>query len=141
MPLDRHLLEQHYLNTHYVLRLGRERITFRIGQHDAAQDQLLRDRCGVQQRWSILTAYNPGSDTADDDVNHLAHARLRRELAAAGLNAYDSVNQSPEGEWLEMGYLIADADNATLRSFARRYRQNAFVEAKIGEAPRLVWMV
>lgn len=141
MPADRQLLEQHYARTHYVLRLGGQQVVFHIGRHDPAHDRILRERCGVQQRWCLITPFNPGSVETDEDVNLLALLRLRRELDAAGLRHFDTVNQSPEGEWLELGFMIADADAATSRSLARRYRQNAFVEGMLGEAPRLVWMI
>lgn len=141
MAKDRDHLQWFYEQTHYTVVLPRQQLSFRIGQHNPALDEILRERCHVKQRWAIITPCNPESESVDEDANHLALVRLRRELNKAGLKYFDSVNQSPEGEWHELGFFVVDPDSATIKAVARRYRQNAYVEAKLGEAPRLTWMI
>ena len=141
MAMDRANLQKFYEQTHYTVLLEKKPLTFHIGKYDAAQDTVLRQRCGVTRDWVIITPYNPSSNATDEDANHSALMRLRRELNAASLTYFNSVNQSPEGEWHELGFLVVDPDLAVIKAAARHYRQNAFVAAKLGQAPQLVWMI
>lgn len=141
MAVDRETLRRFYEQTYYTALLAKQPLTFRIGLHDPALDEILRQRCGVTRNWAIITPYNPSSKETDEDANHSALVRLRRELDEASLKHFNSVNQSPEGEWHELGFLVVDPDPAVIKSAARRYRQNAYVAAKLGEAPQLVWMI
>lgn len=141
MATDRETLKRFYEQTYYTVLLAKQPLTFRIGVHDTALDEILRQRCGVTRSWAIITPYNPSSKATDEDANHSALVRLRRELDEASLKHFNSVNQSPEGEWHELGFMVVDPDPAVIKSAARRYRQNAYVAAKLGEAPQLVWMI
>lgn len=141
MATDREHLQWFYEQTHYTVLLPRQRLTFHIGQHDPEIDKTLRESCGVQRHWAIITPYNPSSVEVDEDANHMALMRLRSELDAVSVKHFNSVNQSPEGEWYELGFLVVDPDAAVIKSAARRYRQNAYVAAKLGGAPELVWMI
>jgi hypothetical protein len=141
MPTDRATLQQFYQQTHYTVVLPRQRLTFRIGRYDEQTEAMLKQHCGVTRNWAILTPYNPNSKQTDEDANHVALMRLRQDLDTASLKRFDSVNMSPEGEWHELGFLVVDATSANIKALARRYRQNAYVAAKLGEAPQLVWMI
>jgi hypothetical protein len=77
----------------------------------------------------------------DEDANLTALARLRQELEVVGLRYFNALNQSPDGEWPELGYLIADPEPAKAKALGRRYRQNAFVSGTLGEAPKLIWLL
>lgn len=141
MATDRETLKQFYEQTYYTVLLEKQPLTFRIGLHDSTLDEILRQRCGVTRNWAIITPYNPSSNATDEDANHSALMRLRRDLDEASLRHFNSVNQSPEGEWHELGFLVVDPDLTSIKTAARHYRQNAFVAAKLGEAPQLVWMI
>lgn len=141
MATNRTTLQQFYEQTHYTVLLPRQRLTFLIGKYSVKLDDLLQKHCGVTRNWAILTPYNPSSHLSDEDTNHVALMRLRRELDAASLKHFDTVNMSPEGEWHELGFLVVDPQSSEIKTAARRYRQNAYVAAKLGEAPQLVWMV
>jgi hypothetical protein len=141
MAADRATLQQFYEQTHYTVLLPRQRLTFLVGTYSAKLDDLLQEHCGVTRNWAILTPYNPHSNASDEDSNHASLMRLRRDLDTASLKHFDSVNMSPEGEWHEMGYLVVDASSSDMKGLARRYRQNAYVAAKLGEAPQLVWLI
>ena len=141
MAVDRKHLQWFYEQTHYTVVLAHQQLTFRIGHHDPALDQILRERCHVHSHWAMLTPCNPSSEATDEDANHMALARLRRELDEASIKYFNSVNQSPEGEWHELGFLLVDPEASVVRAAARRYRQNAYVAAKLGEASELVWMI
>ncbi len=137
----RHALEDAYLNTDYRVLLPRKALTFRIGEYDADAEESLFKHCGIQQEWAIITPCNPNSEKADDDANLAALARLRQELEVVGLRYFQAINQSPDGEWPEHGYLVVDPEPAKAKSLGRRYRQNAFVSGNKGEAPKLIWLL
>lgn len=137
----RHLYETAYTNTDYRVLLPRKAVTFRIGQYDAEAEAALKQHCNIQREWAIITPCNPNSEKSDEDANLTALARLRQELDIVGLRHYNAINQSPDGEWPELGYLIVDPDPAQAKTLGRRYRQNAYVTATLGSAPKLIWLL
>lgn len=137
----RQLYEEAYINTDYRVLLPRRALTFRIGVHDPEAEADLQRHCNIQREWAIITPCNPNSDKTDEDANLTALARLRQELEIVGLRYYNAINQSPDGEWPELGYLIADPELAKAKALGRRYRQNAFVSGTLGQAPKLVWLL
>ena len=141
MSSARHKFEQAYINTDYRVLLPRSALTFRIGEYDAEVEKRLFDHCRIEREWAIITPCNPNSEKADDDANLAALARLRQELEVVGLRYFQAINQSPDGEWPEHGYLVVDPEQGKAKSLGRRYRQNAFVSGSKGEAPKLVWLL
>lgn len=140
-PTARHKLEAAYLDTNYLVLLPRNALTFRIGEYDAAAETILFQHCSIQESWVIITPCNPNSEKTDDDANLAALARLRQELEVVGLRHFKAINQSPDGEWPEYGYLVVDPEPAKAKALGRRYRQNAFVSGSKGEAPKLIWLL
>lgn len=138
---SRQKFEEAYLDTNYLVLLPRNALTFRIGAYDAAAENILFQHCGIQESWVIITPCNPNSEKTDDDANLAALARLRQELEVVGLRYCKAINQSPDGEWPEYGYLVVDPEPAKAKSLGRRYRQNAFVSGNKGEAPKLIWLL
>lgn len=137
----RHALEDAYLNTDYIVLLPRKALTFRIGEYDELAEETLFKLCDIKQDWAIITPCNPNSEKVDDDANLASLARLRQELEVVGLRCFKAINQSPNGEWPEHGYLVVDPEQGKAKSLGRRYRQNAFVSGTKGEAPKLVWLL
>lgn len=137
----RNFYEEAYINTDYCVLLPRKPVTFRIGEYNAEAEATLKQHCGIKKDWAIITPCNPNSDKTDEDANLTALARLRQELEIVGVRYYNAINQSPDGEWPELGYLIVDPDPGKATSLGRRYRQNAYVSAVLGEAPKLVWLM
>jgi hypothetical protein len=137
----RHTFEDAYTKTDYRVLLPRNALTFRIGEYDAAAEESLFKHCDIKQDWVIITPCNPNSEKNDDDANLAALARLRQELEVVGLRYFTAINQSPDGEWPEHGYLVPDPEPAKAKALGRRYRQNAFVSGTKGEAPKLIWLL
>lgn len=141
IKIDRQKLEEAYNNTDYRVLLPRNALTLRIGEYDAAAESSLFKHCDIQESWVIITPCNPNSEKVDDDANLAALTRLRQELEVVGLRYFTAINQSPDGEWPEHGYLVADPEPAKAKALGRRYRQNAFVSGTKGEAPKLIWLL
>jgi hypothetical protein len=137
----RHVYEDAYTKTDYRVLLPRNALTFRIGEYDAEAESRLFQHCGIEQHWAIITPCNPKSEPTDEDANFTALARLRQELEVVGLRYFNTINQSPDGEWPELGYLIPDPEPAKAKALGRRCRQNAFVSGTKGQAPKLIWLL
>lgn len=135
-------LEQVYRKTEYQVALPDRQIVFRIGEYDPAAEALLRLNLPVRREWAILTPCNPRSQEATEELNSFYYHELRDALVGKDDRWLQAINHDPSGSWPdEPGFLVADAELLWLHDLAARFHQNAFVAAKLGEAPRLVWLV
>jgi hypothetical protein len=103
----------------------------RIGRRSAAMDALLL-RLGAREG-AFVTAWNPFSRRMPRGRNERMLARLRE--AARRLPAAEGWGRGRG--WAERHLLIA-ADPRRAAMLARRFRQNAIVVVRAGQAARLV---
>lgn len=135
-------LEEAYRKTEYQVSLPEHQLVFRIGEHDPVAEALLRRSLPVRREWAILTPCNPRSQEATEELNSFYYHELRDALAGRDDRWLQAINHDPTGSWPdEPGFLVADAELLWLHDLAARFYQNAFVAARLGEAPRLVWLV
>ncbi|MFO1400357.1 MAG: DUF3293 domain-containing protein [Steroidobacteraceae bacterium] len=131
-------LEAAYRATDYVVEAAEGRFTLRVDEASAAL-AALHARRGVSGS-IYLSAWNPGSTALPSDRNHAAHARLLAALAAAGLEAIEGWGRDPSGEWpAERSLLVPGLPPELALELARRFGQNAFLQAAADAVPRLVW--
>jgi hypothetical protein len=78
--------------------------------------------------WSVLTAWNPHSEPRSRAANRIAQHRLLDELKARcqTIVAAEGVGSA----WREASLFAIGPDTATIDTYARRYRQNAYVHGK-----------
>jgi hypothetical protein len=78
--------------------------------------------------WSVLTAWNPHSELGSRADNRDAQHRLLSELKTCceAIVAAEGVGSS----WREASLFAVGPDTATMDTYARRYRQNAYVHGK-----------
>lgn len=135
-------LEQVYRKAEYLVPLSDRQLSFRIGVHDPAAEAMLRLQLPIRRNWAILTPCNPRSERAAEELNSFYYHELRDALAQESGQWVQAINRDPSGNWPdEPGFLLADAEALWLHDLAARFHQNAFVAARLGEAPRLVWLV
>jgi hypothetical protein len=133
--------ESVYRKTEYKVMLDATTITLRIGQFDAEAERLLRLHTNMQREWYIITPCNPRSELARSELNLFYFNELRYEVETRAGNWFQALNCDPSAEWPdEPGFLLADADRVWVMDLGERFYQNALVTAKIGEAPRLLWL-
>lgn len=138
---QRKKLDAVYRKAEYRVVLGSSTLVFRIGTHDAAAERALFQKMPVKREWAILTPCNPRSQEATQEMNSFYYHELRDALVARDSLWVPAMNHDPLGSWQdEPGFAIADADVLWVRELGRRFLQNAYVSAKVGEAPRLVWL-
>lgn len=118
-----------------------ETLRFRIGAHNAATEAALLKQIEIKKEWAILTPCNPRSQEATREMNLFYYHELRDALVARNSLWMPAMNHDPLGSWPdEPGFLIADADVLWVRELGSRFRQNAYVSARLGEALRLIWL-
>lgn len=134
-------LDRAYRATRYRVRLPGPELTLRIGVRDAAGEKWLAQLGGCRRHWALVTPCNPHSRRLMDWQNRLRHAGMEAGLQASGLIHYPSLHGDPAGRWPdEAGFLLVDPPHGLARALGRQYGQNAIVEARLGEAPRLVYL-
>jgi hypothetical protein len=138
-PVERY--EKAYRAAEYRIMPGNAAFTLRVDQADPQADRQLRDLCGVQHNWAILTPCNPRSEIAREELNLLYHNEMRELLEAGTARWLPALNHDPSGHWPdEPGFLLCDPPPGLAEQLARQFHQNAIVAARLGEAPQLVWL-
>lgn len=88
-------------------------------------------------RYVFITAWNPASEPRSDTANATADALLLAQIdhyRAARLPAWA---ESPDGQWREPGWLLADLDGDTADRLAIEFGQAAILAWQRGEPVRL----
>jgi hypothetical protein len=109
-------LLQAYLNAEYAVPPG-DRV--HVGQRAAA----LAARYPAVAHFALLTAWNPGSESATPPANLAAEAALDKALIAAGVQFLPALNRARDGAHEEASRLLLDAGDACLDIFACRFGQ------------------
>lgn len=139
--MNRASLDRAYRATLYRVRLPGAELTLRIGVRDAVSEKRLAQFAGCRRHWALVTPCNPHSRRLMDWQNRLRHAGMEAGLRASGLVYYPSLHDDPAGQWPdEAGFLLVDSPHGLARALGRQYGQNAIVAARLGEAPRLVYL-
>lgn len=134
-------LEAVYRKAEYRVMVDGSSLCFKVGEHDAETERALFRHIAVQREWAILTPCNPRSQEATQEMNGFYYHELRDALSARNSLWLPAMNHDPLGSWQdEPGFAIADADVLWVRELGARFKQNAYVAAKVGEALRLVWL-
>jgi hypothetical protein len=94
--------------------------------------------CGVDCS-TFITAWNPRSLPAAQDINEAAMTRLEGAVQAQGLRALHGVGVDPRGDWPgEPSLLVLGLGEAAGVELARAFDQHAIVCAGEDAIPRLV---
>ncbi|MDE0853033.1 MAG: DUF3293 domain-containing protein [Nevskia sp.] len=140
-PEVRAALEAAYRAAEYRVQLSGEVLVLRVDRHDRAADQRLRLEAGVHSDWAVITPCNPGSRRLSNAANAAQLRELGAMLGERCVRRIASINHDPSGRWPdEPGFLLCDPPAGFAEQLGRRYGQNAILCARLGEAPRLVWL-
>lgn len=141
LALLKQAFEPAYRRAHYQVLLEEGEATLAIGQYDAAVEQQLRDTFDLQRHWVILTPCNPRSVQSREELNNFYLDELRFALDSRSGTWGKAINVDPRGEWPdEPGFFVVDPDLGWIMDLGRRFGQNALVHARLGQAPRLIWL-
>jgi hypothetical protein len=137
-PIPPSLVEA-FRETRYTVHAPSGNFTMCVGQHSAPLQQLMtsqQSRC-----CALLTAYNPGAQPVDAELNMTNQRRLKQAVSDLGLPCCEGENV-PAGRDgpVEPSLLIPGLDRRGAYDLALSFRQLAFVYADERAVPELVWV-
>ena len=136
---DDKALRDAYLDTIYRVNAEPQPIDIRIGERNAALDELMRANSAVE--WAFVTASNPHSRVLSEHDNTQRNTELKRSLEQAGWPTLDGVGLPCKADWQgEQSVLILGIDRDAAIALARYWEQNAIVYGVAGSPAELVWL-
>jgi hypothetical protein len=134
-------LEAAYRGTDYCVKLAAGELRLKVDRQIEDDERRLREEAGVKSHWAIVTPCNPGSQALSVQTNQERLEQLDAILEEQGVRRIASVNRDPQKEWPdEPGFLLCDPPPGLAEQLGRRFRQNAMLIGKLGEAPQLLWL-
>lgn len=126
-----------YRQTSFLVETPGETICIRIGQVEAALENLLESE-GARQ-WAYVTAWNPGSIPLSDNENGIRERELEREVRQAGYAFFRGRGVGADRQWPpEPSLLILGISPDGAVQLGRKYGQVAIVAGQRGEHARLI---
>lgn len=130
-----------YRRARYCICVGPSEIVLHVDRYDRAAECRILSESPIKRRWSILTPCNPGSCALTTAQNMRRLDELIDILKQHHQPWLPTRNQDPDGCWPdEAGVLLCDPPTSLTESLARHFEQIAYLDGKIGSAPRLVWL-
>ena len=130
-----------YRNAEYRVRLPAGELVLRVAQYREAEERRLRQECGVERHWAVVTPCNPGSRILGGEANQRRLQELAAILRSRHVRHHEAVNCDPGGRWPdEPGYLLCDPLPGFAEELGRLFAQNAILAGELGKAPELVWL-
>lgn len=111
-----------YAAARYGVRVDAGPLALRVGEHAVE----------LEQQWPahsymFITAWNPASDPRPDDANQAADALLTARLDDLGVERLPAWAESPDGQWHEPGWLLAQVDDSTANQLGVDFGQAAIL--------------
>jgi hypothetical protein len=88
--------------------------------------------------YSIITAHNPYSQKLSKEENEQRHEQLEEILQERKLEHSPSTGESPDGSWIEEGFIIFDISLEDALAIGKRFEQHAIVYGQ-GNRAALAW--
>ena len=135
-------LEAAYRGTDYCVQLPLGVLRLKVDRQQEDDDRRLHEEAGVESQWAIVTPCNPGSQVLSAQANQERLEQLDAILEEHGVRRVASVNRDPQKEWPdEPGFLLCDPPPGLAEQLGRHFQQNAILCGRLGEAPRLRWLL
>ncbi len=92
----------------------------------------------LESRWpatsyAFITAWNPSSDPRPEEANQAADAALVARLDTLGAARRPAWAESPEGQWRERGWLLANVEDGAVNELGIEFGQAAILAWNAGE--------
>lgn len=88
--------------------------------------------------YAVITAHNPRSEQLSKEENIKRHEALRSVLQHQKLSFEKSTGESPDGVWVEEGFVIFDINLETALQIGRDFGQHAILYGQ-GNRVALAW--
>ncbi len=126
-----------YLATNYQVGTDEDMFILQINQYSKTLSQRLEEN---QKTFAtIITAYNPFSQTQNNEQNLAANQKLLHALKQYSNPLIESINIDPSGIWpAEKSYCVFGLNLENSKFLGRKFNQNAIVWANSNAIPRLI---
>ena len=129
-------LEEAYRRTIYRVTVGGEVIELRVGQRSLKLEESLHEF--GQDRWVLITAFNPRSRITSHKENQLRDKKLEAQLIESGYAMFRSEAIDPEGIWpAERGFVAIGMKTVEGEVIAKEFDQNAILTGRGGHPVHL----
>jgi hypothetical protein len=88
--------------------------------------------------YAVITAHNPYSQKLSCEENKGRHEQLEKILQERGLEHHFSTGESPDGSWIEEGFIIFDISLDDALAIGKQFEQHAIVYGQ-GNRAALAW--
>ncbi len=121
-----------YAVADYSVLLDGEALPVRVGQPAADLEAYWPAQC-----YLFITAWNPASEPRSDTANATADALLVGQLDESGVSRQPAWAESPDGNWREPGWLLADLEPSRCVRLAQEFGQAGVLSWERGQPVRL----
>ncbi|MGH8086277.1 MAG: DUF3293 domain-containing protein [Lysobacter sp.] len=125
-----------YAAARYAVRLDGDILPLQVGEPASDLEAYCPADC-----YTFISAWNPASEPHSDEANQTADALLVAQLDAAGAQRHAAWAESPDGEWREPGWIVADLDHGIVDRLAHEFGQAGVLSWRRGEPVRLRMLV
>lgn len=129
-------LKDSYINTDYIVFIPNRKITLNIGIFNQDWEYFLHE---IQKDFYFyITAYNPYSKLKTEKENEDANKSLIQRVKSIGLQYYDGIGISKDGNWSENSICVVGGDERIAIDLGNTFKQNAIVWGHKFMTPELV---
>ncbi|MGV8942090.1 MAG: DUF3293 domain-containing protein [Lysobacter sp.] len=121
-----------YAAARYAVMLDGDPLPLQVGQPAADLEAYW-----PAERYAFITAWNPASEPRSDTANATADALLLTQIDHHGAARLPAWAESPDGQWREPGWLLADIEGGITDRLAIEFGQAAILVWQRGEPVRL----
>lgn len=112
-----------------------------LDRHDAAAEATMQAEFGLQREWAVLSPCLPRSERAREELNLFYFNELRYEREERTGTWIKTIVQDASANWPdEPGFVLIDPQLRWVMDIARRCQQKLLIAARVGEAPRQIWL-
>lgn len=125
-------LVEAFVETAYIAVCNEAQIEIAVGHLASRLESVFPGRC-----FAFITAWNPLGQRQSDEENNAADRELTQLIDSHRVERIPMLATSPDGEWFETGWLIADVSRVTLDQWGRRFGQLGTLWWQRGHAVKL----
>ncbi len=112
-----------------------------LDRHDPEAEARLVRELGLRREWALLSPCMPRSERAREELALFYFNELRYEREDRTGHWFKAIVHESSANWPdEPGFLLVDPQLRWVMDLAARIQQRAFYTARLGQAPRLIWL-
>ena len=126
-----------YRATVFEAETSMGRLALRVDQTHMELDRLLESE--QKNTWCFITAWNPGSQPLNEDLNTRRNLVLENEIQKMGHPYFFGQGRGPDERWpAEHSFLVLGLSREESIAAGKRHEQNAVVYGELGSKAELM---